>query len=158
VLRDDNSRCDPFETGKLVVTSLRNYATPLIRYDVGDYGELGEPCDCGRGLPVLKKVNGRVRNMLQLPDGNTHWPNFGFQHIMQVVPLRQFQVVQHNLEQVELKLVVSDSVDSEQEDRIKQILIEHLGHPFEIAISYHSELARSASGKFEDFVSMHGVN
>ncbi len=64
VLREDGSDCDPFESGRLVITSLRNYATPLIRYEIGDYGELGETCPCGRGLPVLHKINGRVRNML----------------------------------------------------------------------------------------------
>lgn len=154
ILREDGSDCHPFEPGKIVVTSLRNYATPLIRYEVGDYGEWGESCSCGRSLPVLNTINGRVRNMLQLPNGNRHWPNFGFRKIMDIAKLQQFQIVQHSLENLELKLVVLDEVDGTDEEEIKQVLQNHLGHPFQINISYHAELPRSASGKFEDFVSL----
>ncbi len=154
VLREDGSPCAPFESGRLVITSLRNYATPLIRYEVGDYGEIGEPCACGRSLPVLNKINGRVRNMLQLPNGERHWPNFGFRKIMDITELRQFQVVQHSLETMELKLAVVGSVEPQQEQSIKEILQQHIGHPFEIEISYHEELQRNANGKFEDFVSL----
>lgn len=154
VVREDGTACEPGEPGRILVTSLRNYATPLIRYEIGDYGELGEACDCGRGLPVLLRVNGRVRNMLHLPDGNKRWPNFGFQKIMEVAQLRQFQVVQQRLDLLELRLVVDADLSAEQESAIKEILNSHLGHPFEIDISYHSALARSTGGKFEDFVSM----
>ena len=153
VLREDGSSCDPFESGKIVVTSLRNFATPLIRYEVGDYGELGEPCRCGRGLPVLARINGRVRNMLLLPNGDRHWPNFGFRKIMDVTTLQQFQIVQHSVEKLELKLVTDADVSTEQEATIKQILSDHLGHSFVIEISYHAALPRSANGKYEDFVS-----
>jgi phenylacetate-CoA ligase len=106
VLREDSSSCALNELGRIVVTSLLNYATPLIRYEIGDYGELGGPCSCGRGLPVLKTINGRVRNMLRHPDGSARWPNFGFRKFMQVAPLRQFQIVQHSLDEIELKIVV----------------------------------------------------
>lgn len=153
VLREDGSNCEPFEAGRIVVTSLRNFATPLIRYEVGDYGELGESCACGRSLPVLAKINGRVRNMLQLPNGDRHWPNFGFRKIMDVTPLQQFQIVQHSVDKLELKLVTDAEISAEQEASIKQILTDHLDHFFVIEISYHAALPRSANGKYEDFVS-----
>lgn len=155
VLRADDSPCDPYETGRLVITSLRNYATPLIRYEVGDYGALGEACSCGRGLPVLHSINGRVRNMLQLPDGNQRWPNFGFRRMMDIANLRQFQVVQTQLDAIELKLVVDATpLSAAQELGLQQILSSSLGYPFQITISYHTSLPRSAGGKFEDFVSL----
>lgn len=154
VLREDGSPCDLHEPGKIVVTSLRNYATPLIRYEIGDYGELGGPCSCGRGLPVLKRVHGRVRNMLLHPDGSMHWPGFGYRKFLHIAPLKQFQLVQHDVNQLEFKVVVDRKLSSEQEEGIREILRENLGHPFAVNISYHQALARSASGKFEDFVSM----
>ncbi len=73
---------------------------------------------------------------------------------MDIAPLTQFQVVQHSLNNIELKLLVTCEIDSEQEQGVKEILQQHLGHPFEIDISYHAALQRSASGKFEDFVSL----
>ncbi|MCK4705298.1 MAG: phenylacetate--CoA ligase family protein, partial [Gammaproteobacteria bacterium] len=55
VLDDNGKPCAPGQIGKVVVTNLHNFATPLIRYELGDYAEVGEPCPCGRGLPVLKR-------------------------------------------------------------------------------------------------------
>ncbi|PCJ22734.1 MAG: hypothetical protein COA96_13610 [SAR86 cluster bacterium] len=154
IVRDDGSACNLHEPGRILITSLRNYATPLIRYEIGDYGEFGEPCDCGRGLPVLSRINGRVRNMLHLPSGNKSWPNFGFRKMMEITPLRQFQVVQHELEKIELKLVVDEKLSPQQEAQVKKILCDNLGYPFTVNISYHSFLARSSGGKFEDFISL----
>ena len=154
VLREDGSACALHEPGKIVVSSLRNYATPLIRYEIGDYGELAGPCSCGRGLPVLKTIHGRVRNMLLHPDGSSHWPSFGFRKFMNIAPLKQFQMVQHSLNKIELKVVIDEKLSQEQEAAIVQVLKENLGHPFEVNISYHPKLDRSANGKFEDFVSM----
>jgi phenylacetate-CoA ligase len=58
---DDAGRpCRPGEAGRVLVTSLHNFATPLIRYDLGDLAEAGAPCACGRGLPVIARVLGRA--------------------------------------------------------------------------------------------------
>jgi len=51
--------CAPGKAGRVVVTSLHNFATPLIRYELGDLAEFGAPCTCGRGLPVISRVLGR---------------------------------------------------------------------------------------------------
>jgi phenylacetate-CoA ligase len=56
VLNGDNQPCRPGEVGRIVVTTLRNYQTPLIRYDTGDFAEVGEPCSCGRTLPALTRI------------------------------------------------------------------------------------------------------
>jgi len=59
------------QVGRVVVTDLHNFATPLIRYDLGDYAEMADTCPCGRGLPALKRIMGRRRNMVRLPDGRS---------------------------------------------------------------------------------------
>jgi phenylacetate-CoA ligase len=46
----------PGEVGRVVVTPLNNFAMPLIRYELGDTAEVGAPCACGRGLPVLTRI------------------------------------------------------------------------------------------------------
>ena len=53
--------CGVGEIGRVVVTPLSNFAMPLIRYDVGDTAEVGPPCACRRGLPVLTRIIGRDR-------------------------------------------------------------------------------------------------
>ena len=56
ILNARNQPCAPGETGRLVVTPLHNFATPLLRLDTGDDAELGSPCECGRSLPVLARI------------------------------------------------------------------------------------------------------
>jgi phenylacetate-CoA ligase len=138
----------------VVVTSLHNFATPLLRYEIGDYAQVGPPCTCGRGLPVLSKIMGRVRNMLRLPGGRRVWPNFGWKHFAEVLDVRQFQLVQHNLGTLELKLVTPEAVTRDQEERLRGILAANLGHTFDVRISRHRSIPRSAGGKFEDFQSL----
>ncbi|MDP6952364.1 MAG: AMP-binding protein, partial [Alphaproteobacteria bacterium] len=66
VVDDAGEPCAPGTVGRVVVTALENYASPLIRYALGDYARAGETCRCGRGLPVIDTVLGRQRNLLVL--------------------------------------------------------------------------------------------
>ena len=56
IVDDEGSPCAPGRSGRLLVTALRNFAMPLLRYDTGDTALLGEPCPCGRGLPVIRDI------------------------------------------------------------------------------------------------------
>ncbi len=103
VLDDDGNPCAPSAIGRVVVTALHNFATPLIRYELGDYAEVGPPCPCGRGLPVLKRIVGRARNMLTLPSGEQIWPRFGAARIAKIAPIRQIQCVQKSLDHIEVR-------------------------------------------------------
>ncbi|HZM46141.1 MAG TPA: hypothetical protein VFC14_15000 [Burkholderiales bacterium] len=60
VLDGEDRACAPGTVGRVVVTTLQNFAMPLIRYDIGDLAEVGDPCPCGRGLPVLGRILGRA--------------------------------------------------------------------------------------------------
>jgi phenylacetate-CoA ligase len=60
----------PGEPGAILVTDLLNFAMPLIRYRIGDTGVWADgPCRCGRGLPRLACVTGRVSDFVVGPDG-----------------------------------------------------------------------------------------
>ena len=74
ILDEAGQPCDIGQAGRVVVTPLHNFATPLVRYEIGDYATFGEPCACGRVLPVIRQVLGRVRNLVQTPDGRRYWP------------------------------------------------------------------------------------
>ena len=63
----------PPESGPsdILVTDLHNYATPFVRYAIGDIGLLSDDsCPCGRCLPLLASVVGRTLDTLQTADGN----------------------------------------------------------------------------------------
>lgn len=141
----------PGTPGRVVITVLHNFAMPLIRYDIGDYAEAGEPCDCGRGLPVIRRIVGRVRNMLRLPDGSLRHPRFGEAQFGGIAPVRQFQVVQKTLRDIEVALVVARPLTMEEEATLRALIVKNLKHPFNVSFVYRDGIPRSAGGKYEDF-------
>jgi phenylacetate-CoA ligase len=56
VLDEQDKPCSAGQTGRVVVTPIQNFQTPLIRYDTGHLAEVGKPCACGRTLPVLERI------------------------------------------------------------------------------------------------------
>lgn len=153
VLDDAGQPCKPGETGRIVATVLNNFATPLVRYEIGDFAEVGAPCACGRGLPVLLRIIGRVRNMLVLANGKRFWPGFGLRGLTGELRIRQHQLVQKTCELIEVRLVVEAPLDAMQEGRLRKQLLSKLPPEFRVNIVYRDAIPRSAGGKFEDFIS-----
>lgn len=153
ILDADGEPCAPGEMGRVVLTDLHNFAMPLIRYDIGDFAEIGEACPCGRGLPVLKNVMGRVRAMLTLRDGSRIRPDFGGPYFRDVADIRQYQIVQKSRDKLEVKLVAPGGLSDSEARNLRQKILAQLGHPFELIFSFHDEIPRSAGGKYEDFLS-----
>ena len=145
--------CAPGGIGRVVVTTLHNFAMPLIRYALGDYAEAGEPCDCGRGLPVMRRILGRERNILSLPGGRRQWPSFPSEKWAHVAPIRQLQMVQKSTEDIVVRVVAARPLTQDESRRLIAALQACLGHPFRMTIEQKEEIPRSASHKFEDFIS-----
>jgi len=151
ILDDQNQACSPGESGRLVVTTLNNYAAPLIRYELEDYAVVGEPCSCGRNLPVIQNILGRSRNMLRYPDGRQVFPNLGIRKFSRIIPVRQFQVIQAEPDCLEIKLVCDVRATAAQEAEITDLIQSRLNYPFKVRFSYHDIIRRSDNGKYEDF-------
>jgi phenylacetate-CoA ligase len=154
VLDESGRPCRSGEVGKVVVTTLHNFAMPLLRYDIGDYAEVGPPCPCGRGLPVFRRILGRQRNLLVLPDGRRCWPIFDAgERPEDLPPFFQFQVIQRSLKRIDIHVVRHEAYTPREEERVKRYFQQTLGHPFEITLCKVDAISRSRTGKFEDFIS-----
>ncbi len=154
VLDAEGRACREGDVGRLVLTDLHNFATPLLRYDIGDYAEVGGACACGRGLPTLKRVLGRERNLLVKSDGTRHWPLVGFARFREVAPVIQYQMIQRALDRIEVRLVVEAPLTAAQESGLGAVIRQALDHPFELQFTYFAEeIPRSPGGKFEEFLS-----
>ena len=152
IIDDDGKPCKPGELGRVVVTSLHNFAIPFIRYEIGDLAEPGTACPCGRGLPVITKIYGRVRNMITLPDGRKMWPSLpGRLSQFAGGKVRQRQVIQRSLERIEVLLSVWSALTAEEENELRTATQKALGHSFAVRIIYCASIERSSSGKFEEF-------
>lgn len=152
VLNEQNLTCAPAETGRVVITSLHNFAQPFIRYEIGDYAVVGAQCKCGRGLPTLKRILGRHRNMMQTPSGKLFWPSFGLKSSSRSTPIRQAQFIQHAPDKLEAVLVSPRFLTQEEEALVRSNILDRLPEPVDVQITYKDALERGASGKFEEFV------
>lgn len=156
VLDPQGVPCGDGETGRLVVTDLHNFATPLIRYDLGDYAEAGPACPCGRGSPTLRRIVGRERNMVTIR-GQRHWPLVGFHRFRDVAPIIQYQLAQSAPERIDFRYVSTTPLSDSQQQQLTGIVQQALGHPFEIHFhAYVGGIPLPASGKFEEFVNLLG--
>ena len=152
ILREDGSACAPGEVGRVVVTDLHNFAMPLIRYALGDYAEAGEPCPCGRGLPVIRRIAGRSSNLAIDVNGRRFWPLLSpFMWIN--TPITQRQFVQLTRSHIEVRFVAARELTSAEEASIRDGLIVTFRHPFEFSFIRVAEIARAPGAKFEEFIS-----
>lgn len=155
ILMEDGRPAGNGQTGRVVLTDLNNFATPLIRYEIGDYAQEGSPCSCGRGLPTLKRVLGRERNLILMPDGSRHWPLTGFRKFRTIAPIVQCQMVQEDRARVLLKLVTERTLTAEEESNLIAYVQTSLSYPFEIHLAYFDgKIPAGANGKFEEFISL----
>ena len=151
VLDRDGNPCRPGQTGRCVVTQLVNFATPLVRYEYGDYAEVGEPCACGRGLPTLKSVLGRERNLLVLENGDRLSPRLALEDIVTELPVIQYQLVQKTHRDIEIRLATQSPLTELQEQSVIGKCRDDIGQPLDYRIVYVDEIPKLASGKFEAF-------
>jgi phenylacetate-CoA ligase len=152
ILDDDGRPCRPGQSGRVVATPLHNFATVLVRYDVGDYAEAGDPCACGRGLPVIRHVLGRSTNMMRLPDGRTFWPRLQQSLYRTMAPLFQMRIVQHDLDRIEFLYVADRPLSEEEQSALSGRMSEDFDYPFTFTFTRVAALPRSRGGKYEDFV------
>jgi len=151
VLRDDGTECGPGEIGSVVITTLHNTAMPLLRYDIGDFAEVGEPCPCGRGLPVLKRILGRQRNLFILPDGRRIWPSFELRDGESMPPIFQYQLIQRSRHELELLVVAPRTFSPDEEAFARLLVARSISPDMSLKITYVDSIPRGRTGKFEDF-------
>jgi phenylacetate-CoA ligase len=142
------------ELGEILVTDLHNYGMPLIRYSIGDAGRpTHDLCSCGRGLPLMKSVDGRTTDCVRASDGR-YIPGPGLTLIFSDLPVKKYQIVQRELVKLTIR-VIRDTGYSQFDDqkivsRIKQLV----GCGIEIEIAHVNDIPCSLrSGKFLPVIS-----
>ena len=152
VLNEDGGPTTPGSVGRVVLTPLHNFPTPLIRYEIGDYAEVGAPCACGRSLPVLTRIVGRHRNLVVLPNGVRFFPEVQ-SGLLNIIAVRQFQLLQKSHDEMQIKLALDEPLDNAQRGDLTVYLQGRLRHPFAIEIVEVDDIPRAPNGKFEEFTS-----
>ncbi len=135
----------PGASGRVIVTPLHNFATPLLRYQIGDEAEPGEPCPCGRGLPILKRIVGRVSDYLIHPDGRRQQV-IAFD-MTKISAVKEYQTIQKSLHRIEVLLAVGRPLTDDEIGKVRSSVTTIVGTGFEIVLSYCDRIPRTAAGK-----------
>lgn len=140
----------PGEPGKIVVTDLNNFSMPLIRYRVEDVGvHTIRQCACGRQLPILERLEGRVADFLKLPEGGQVAGISLVERTLTKVPgIEQMQLVQNSLQEIIINRVkgqdYSDKTDAMLIDAMREVFNESVA----INIQDVSNIPQEPSGKY----------
>ncbi len=133
---------------EFLITDLHNYGMPFIRYRIGDLGRLSnDVCPCGRGLPLLRSIEGRVLEVLRTRSGRVV-PGELFPHIFKEIPeIREFQVRQDSLEEIVVFLVLSRPLGVGSQTLIESEISKAFGQTTRISLRPVEAIPRTASGK-----------
>ncbi len=149
ILRDGRPVA-PGETGEVVATNLHAFAMPFIRYRLADVATQGLPgCPCGRGLPTIRNVHGRMLDYFTLPGGRPVHPYAIILPILGQAPwIRQYRLVQEHEARVVLEAVVRREPEAAELQAFIALGLERLGAGVEFLVRIVAELPLEASGKF----------
>ena len=141
-------------SGQIVVTHLATQDYPFIRYATGDVGALGTgPCACGRGLPLLQKIEGRSTDFLTAVDGTVMHGLALVYIVRELAQVRSFKIIQESLLRTRVLLVCLPRLDAATRAAIVAGFRARLGAQVDVAIEEVDDIAAEASGKYRYVVS-----
>ena len=110
------------EPGEIHLTSFYGNATPILRYSTGDIAvPIEDECACGRGLPLIRRIQGRAIDFIATEQGRYISPGTVITAIGNVAGVGQFKVLQREDYSIQIQLVIqqreTDSVIREVERR-----------------------------------------
>jgi len=164
ILDESGQPAKPGEVGELVVTILEAFATPLIRYRIGDLALVPADaedrpdgrCSCGRASRQLMDVRGRVTDQIVRRENG----EVRRMHALSLIyvlreaeGLQQFRIVQKALSRLEVEVVADARFTPAVEDGVLQGLQRRMGDDVSIEITRQERIAPAASGKHACVVS-----
>lgn len=149
------------EAGVILVTNLRNFGMPFIRYDIGDVGRtFNEVCGCGRGLPLMSSIEGRVSQFMAVYDKrlgrvipvSTAGPGL-FSIALMHMPLDRYQIIQENLHKIVIKVVKGKGYSQKHTDFLLEHVRKYLGNGIAVEVEFVDSIPPLPSGKRSAFIS-----
>jgi phenylacetate-CoA ligase len=156
IVDGDNKPVAPGQEGRVLVTPFNNFATPVVRYAVGDFAVRGGPCACRRGLATIAGLLGRNRNILRFVDGSHGWISLNSFRQNVDFPYRLIQFVQTELDHIEIHYVPTDRdppIDREACERALRSIL----HPsLTVTLVKRADIPRGRGGKLDETISLIG--
>ena len=156
VLGPDGAPVPAGVVGELVITSLGLTAMPLIRYRMGDMAaRIPGRCECGRGLGLMTRVQGRTAHVIRRPDGaliTTPLITSLFGRVDAHDWVRRYQVREEPGQRLRFLLNVRRPPSATQRQALTQSVEAGVGADFRVSIEFVDEIPAAPSGKLQYLV------
>jgi phenylacetate-coenzyme A ligase PaaK-like adenylate-forming protein len=133
--------------GRLLVTHLHSYATPIIRYDIGDFGQLERQCLCGHDGPTIYNIFGRGKHFLRHPNGKLLPFYLSTRVLQEIVAFKECRFRQDVIDTITLELGGRESITADEEQNLKKVIIKATDPAFNIKINPVEEIDWSGNPK-----------
>ncbi len=149
----ENGVLELLDTGngstEIVATGLTNRGMPLLRYRTGDLATIGDdgPSACGRGLPRLADLTGRVDDVVRTPEGSVVGPAPMSLAFQRVPNLRRAQVRQDSVDGLTVLLEVADAFGDDDQSFLETELRRRLGSTIRLDFERVATIPRTSGGK-----------
>jgi len=120
--------------GRLLITHLHSYATPLIRYDIGDFGKLHQQCPCGHNGPTISHIFGRGKHFLRHPDGKYMAFHLSTRVVREAVEFEECRFRQDAIDTITIEIGGREALSPQEEERIKAIVTATTDPVFKVEI------------------------
>jgi len=159
ILDDRGKPVTDEESGEIVITDLDNYGFPFIRYKIGDIAtQSSRSCSCGRGLPMLERIEGRTFDIIKAPNGNRIAGTFWTLALRTFPGIKNFQVEQILINKIILRIVTEHDYSMQTEEKITKLIHDKCGYEMEIKIIYVGRIPLTKSGKRKFVISSLAAN
>ena len=138
---------DGVAVGRLLITHLHSYATPLIRYDIGDFGKLHNQCPCGHDGPAISHIYGRGKHFLRHPDGKYLPFHLSTRLIRETVEFKECRFRQETLDTITVHIGGREILTQDEEEKLKAIIIGATDPAFRVIIKPVKEIDWSDNPK-----------
>lgn len=136
--------------GEIIVTDLLNYGMPLIRYNIGDMGVPSKKtCQCGRTLPLIDSIQGRVGDEIILPNSSKISNGALVLYLVDNGPqVGQVQIIQDSIDHLTIKMTKDPEPDEIVFQYYRDTAKQLLGEAIKISFDIVDSIPREPSGKY----------
>lgn len=154
IIGPDDQPVPAGESGEIVVTHLASGDFPFIRYRTGDIGVLSDSvCTCGRGLPVLREIQGRTTDFVVTADGTVMHGLALIYILRDMTGVQQFKIIQETRDWTRVQLIADATFPRDGATHIATQFRRRLGENVTIDIERVDQIPAEKSGKYRYVVS-----
>jgi phenylacetate-coenzyme A ligase PaaK-like adenylate-forming protein len=138
---DGKEKLDADTIGRVLVTHLHSYATPFIRYDIGDLATLKDSCPCGHDSPTLCNVFGRTKGLIKRPDGSLTVFFVRGGELKKIADFDEYRIRQVSLQKIVVEIGGRETLSPDEIAGFVKFVNERTGGGFDVEVCAVKDIA-----------------